>query len=353
VNASSLHESSGRSLALVGAALFAGAAAWSAVTALIAGTAPAPAAGMILGCGVTVGLCWLAGSRWPLLVPAGLVAAAVLLVAMNVETTLRSHPLQGPFGYANATAAFLVQAIIAAVMLIVSARPGAVRILAATATIGFAGVLVVTRSWTAILSLPVVLLLALIVERERGGRAAVMVAAGLFVAALAVTVALGAIRLGTGTGPLDRLVQGTISEGRPQLWHEALSITAARPLVGVGPGAFAVTSPTAASDLDLRWAHNEYLQAGAESGVLGYLLATGIFLWGFAALWMGSPGRIGALGAAALALLGIHASVDYVLHFPAVAVAGAALLGASVGASRLSADLVAPRADPVPTGGLA
>jgi hypothetical protein len=103
------------------------------------------------------------------------------------------------------------------------------------------------------------------------------------------------------------------------------------PLVGVGPGRFAAESPTAASDPDLRQAHNEFLQSGAESGVLGYILIVSLVLWGFAALGTSSERLSGPLAAAGLAILGIHASIDYVLHFPAVALAVAAVVGTGLG----------------------
>jgi len=106
---------------------------------------------------------------------------------------------------------------------------------------------------------------------------------------------------------------------------------------GVGPGRFADASPTASRDPDLRWAHNEFLQSGAESGLPGFVLSVLLFLWGFGALWANAghaanEGFATALGAAALATLGAHASVDYVLHFPAVALAGGALVGSALGA---------------------
>jgi hypothetical protein len=54
-------------------------------------------------------------------------------------------------------------------------------------------------------------------------------------------------------------------------------------------------------------------------------------LWGFASLGATAvPDLVSVLGAVALAALGIHASVDYVLHFPAVPVTASALVGAAM-----------------------
>jgi hypothetical protein len=53
-----------------------------------------------------------------------------------------------------------------------------------------------------------------------------------------------------------------------------------------------------------------------------------VFVWGFARLWVHpAPDVMVALGAASLAALGLHACVDYVLHFPAVPLTAAALVG--------------------------
>ena len=91
----------------------------------------------------------------------------------------------------------------------------------------------------------------------------------------------------------------------------------------VGPGTFAQVDRTARRDADVRWAHNEFLQEGVELGWAGFALLVLLFGWGFARLWvLPAPDIVVALGAASLAALGIHASVDYVLHFPAVPLIG-------------------------------
>jgi peptidoglycan/xylan/chitin deacetylase (PgdA/CDA1 family) len=119
--------------------------------------------------------------------------------------------------------------------------------------------------------------------------------------------------------------------GRRDLWREAYLVMAAHPVTGVGPGGFASTGPGARRDPDLRWAHHEFLQEGAETGAPGLVLLVLAFLWGFARLVAAPPDRVTALGAASLAVLGVHASVDYILHFPAIPAAAAVLLGTAQG----------------------
>lgn len=327
---------------VVGVALLASTAAWAAAAAAAAGSPGGPTVALILVSGLTVVLCRAVSSRQPVLVPTALVAVAVGLMVADPEATFRRGPLQGPFGYANATAAFLVQATIGAFMLVLAARARIVRIAGVIAAAVFVVGVVITRSWTAAILLPVVVASSLVLERTRGARAAIVASAALLLATIVLTIALGA-SVPRGEGALGRVVSGTISEERVALWHDALTLMAAEPLLGVGPVRFASQSPTASADVDLRWAHNEFLQMGAETGIVGFALGVSVFLWGFAALWLGPPGRLAVLAAAALALLGMHASVDYVLHFPAVALAGAALLGTGLGARARSVQRVPAR----------
>lgn len=309
------------------------AATWWVVSGFDEGSRAADSVGLILGVALALTVSWVVATRWPSVVLTGIVGACAAVVLADAEASLRSGPTQGPFGYANATAAFAAQACVAAILLFVVAH-GPLRVIGAIAAIAFVPLVFLTRSWSVALLLPVVLGASLVAERWRGGRAAVALCGGLFVTALAATVVIGAAGVPEEGGPLDRVVDATITEERVALWNDALRIVARHPVLGVGPGGFAFASATAVSDADLGWAHNEFLQAGAEAGLLGYGLAAGLFLWGFAAIGGGSWGRVMAVSAAGLAVLGVHACVDYVLHFPFVAIAGAAVLGAGLGAAR-------------------
>ena len=75
-------------------------------------------------------------------------------------------------------------------------------------------------------------------------------------------------------------------------------------------------------DNDL-WRHAWDLAFSISSALLALL-----FVWGFARLSAGAPpDAVTLLSAASLAALGIHASVDYVMHFPAIPILAAALVG--------------------------
>jgi O-antigen ligase len=197
--------------------------------------------------------------------------------------------------------------------------------------LGFAGIVMVSASIAAtglLLALPVV---ALAATAWRGSRVGVAICAALFGIALVGTIVLGAAyEPGESISGPHRLS----TERRLTLWSEALQITAGRPLLGVGPGRFQAVSPTALADRDARWAHQEFLQVGAETGVVGLVLLVGVFGWGFARLFVGPGDVVTVLGAAALAALGIQACLDYVLHFAPVPIAAALLLGGATSGKR-------------------
>jgi hypothetical protein len=77
---------------------------------------------------------------------------------------------------------------------------------------------------------------------------------------------------------------------------------------------------------------------GAETGVPGLLLLLGLFAWAFAARWIRQPNAVTSLAAVALGALGVQACVDCVLHFPAVPIAAAALVGTGQGFSKRRTD---------------
>ncbi|MGH9283670.1 MAG: O-antigen ligase family protein, partial [Acidimicrobiales bacterium] len=133
-----------------------------------------------------------------------------------------------------------------------------------------------------------------------------------------------------GAGALPARAGEVLDERRVLLWRDAAAIAHRHPIDGSGPGSFAALSPTARRDADARWAHSGFLQQGAEAGAVGMALLLAAFGWGFSRLWQaGMQGAFPALGALALAALGLHASLDYVLHFPAVPLVASALVGAA------------------------
>jgi O-antigen ligase len=307
---------------------------------------------------------------------------------------LRS-PLGPPLGYANANAALFVQAEVAALMLLVlstrlwhRATAGMLAAVFALMPVligsvagsilaaGVAGAAVLRRARWVPAACGLALALAFVATTAAGGLRATRGAPGT---AASDSPAAGAPRSRSTTeailhppGPkqltaVERAVEGN---RRVVLWGEAFSIMAHRPLWGTGPGRFAETAPTALADPDAAWAHNGFLQQGAETGVPGLILVASLFAWALAQTEgvhrRAASGRrragasvqaMQAVGAAGVAALGMHATVDYVLHFPAVTVAGALLAGFAAGHVQLPAgsaadqvqssdELVAGRARP-------
>ena len=284
------------------------------------GGTPGPEVALILGAAVALIAGRLLGLVHRAIVPAAVVAMGAVAVASG--PLIGGGPLDGPFGYRNATGAFFVLATIAALMVAASVPRWWIRVPAILAAVAFA-ILAAVDSAAAGLSLVVIVVALIGLFGSHGVRVSIVVVATLFGVIFAGTMVLGA-----GYKPrLDNVVIHALKGRRLVLWHESLQIIVAHP-GGVGPGRFGEVSRTAMRDPDARWAHNEFLQQGVELGVAGLVILLSIVLWGFARLWVyPSPDMFVGLAAAALAALSIHASVDYVLHFPAVPLAAAALVG--------------------------
>ena len=264
-------------------------------------------------------------------IPLLVVAATAMVAIASADDVLSRAPLSGPFRYANAKGAFFGQAAIAGMMLAAVGRRPWLRSLGAVAAVASAAVPILSATFAAAAFLPLAAV-GVAVRGERTARTVVVVCAGLVALALATSVALAVTYRPSGrVGTLDRFVDETLTERRVMLWHEGWVLLREHPVTGVGPGRFRVESPIARSDPDARWAHQEFLEAGAETGVLGLVALAGVFAWGFARLAASpTPGRATALGAVALASLGVQSCVDYVLHFPVVPLMTAALVGVGV-----------------------
>jgi O-antigen ligase len=317
----------------MGVLLFGAAAAWATIAAAAAGTAPGPMVVSILVTGLALGVSWAVAVRWPTPALAALVVGALLLVAADPASVVGSDATHGPLGYANASAALYGVAAIAALLLALQVRTPLALAMAALAGVLFVWIIILLGSSAVVLLVPAVVVAAIVATRIRGARAAVVVCGLVFVGALVATHIVGATQIGIGNGVADRTIRGALSIDRVLLWHEAIEITALEPFLGVGPGNFASSSSIARSDSDLQWAHHEFLQAGAEMGIPGYVLVVALFAWGFAALWMTANGMLTAIAAAGLAIVGVHATIDYILHFPAVPLAIAVVVGTVIGGS--------------------
>jgi hypothetical protein len=267
------------------------------------------------------------------------VAAGAAWVAWRWRGSLASGPLDGPFGYRNATGAFLAQGAIAALMAGASMRrrwPVAIGI---GLGVGL-GSLAAAASTAAVASLALAPLSLLAVRGAKGARAAIVICGVAFATVLTVTIWLGGLHdPGTvPTGAAALVAEAGVTERRLDLWHEALSLLREHP-GGAGVGAFAVESPTARSDPDAMFAHHEFLERGAELGWTGFVLTIGLFVWALLRLFsVPHADVVTVLAAAAIAGLGIHASVDYVLRTPHVVVAAAAVLGTGIAVPRSRGD---------------
>ena len=139
----------------------------------------------------------------------------------------------------------------------------------------------------------------------------------------------------------------TASSNRYDYWRVAAKTWEARPLEGVGAGAFAVPwyerrhIPENITD-----AHSWEFGALAETGAVGFLLLVGAFVLPLVALARNRR-RAGsfvsaAFGGATVFFL-LSASLDWLLRIPAVALAGFLVLGAAAAASAGEMTLVRGR----------
>jgi O-antigen ligase len=309
-----------RGLILAIAAPFAAAIAWTFVAAIASGGSPWPTVLLLAGCAATVAVAAILASYRPAMVAGLAVAVAAVIALVDVEGTFSAHPLAGPFGYVNARASFFALAAAAGLMLAVTGGPRAT-IVGVVAALVFALVPFEARSWAAaaLLLLP---LLALAAGRRGQARRVVPAFGALLVLAIAASAVAGAAAGRGASGPIER---------RTALWHDAIAIAADHPVFGVGPGGFADVSPVARRDADTARAHNEYLQAAAELGIPGAIAVVAIFAWTLRLLGRNPVSRWALVAASAVAMTGLHAVVDYVLHEPAVALMTAAIAGAGIG----------------------
>jgi O-antigen ligase len=261
-----------------------------------------------------------------------LIPAAVVILGYSVfihpPTEALGYLGGGEFlGYTNAKAAFFVQAAFGAAVIVATVRSPLVAVLSIPAIALFVLVPIHARSLGGFLS-SLLLIPGLVIGMVgRAHRPTIL---------LAVVLAFGAIgsslflarefavdpESGLGNRFADRLA------GRAEVWADSYRLLRDHPGFGVGPGGFAENSPTAVDDQDMRWAHNGFLQQGAETGVLGVALLVGLVAWVFFALWRAgtAPAAVAALAVSSLV---IHACADYLFHFPLLPAISAGLAGSA------------------------
>ena len=131
-------------------------------------------------------------------------------------------------------------------------------------------------------------------------------------------VLAAAALLGSGLlprlGSLLSLGDSYSLNGRLLYWKDALRMLSRRPL-GLGRGGYYYLQTLEQTGIyTVRHAHNEYIQAALEGGVLCGVLLLGLLLC-FFLFRRDVPVREGA----AVCLIGLHALVDFDLQYPAVA----------------------------------
>jgi len=305
----------------LGLALAVALAGWTVLAAISVGGRPWGTVALGAAVALSYGVGRLTASLRPILVPAAVTAiggAAVVFLPFEVFTGKAVTPV---LGYANAKAAFFVVASAAALMFAMVAGRRVLRVSALVAAVVFAVVPLVAQARAATLVAAALPVAAVVAARQISGRLVSALAAVTLVAAVASTVVVGAL---DRAEPADFL-----GERRVALWDEAFDLMIEHPVVGVGPGRFGSESMTARSDPDARPAHHAFLEHGAETGIPGLVLLLGLFLWGLLRLaGTGDPGR-GVLAATALSALGVLACFDSLLHFPALPITVAALVGSA------------------------
>lgn len=333
VSGSGLLATVGRSIGDgAGLLLASGLVAWTSLSALATdgeGRDAAAVAATVALAAVAYTLGRAVGTRVRWLVPAAVAGAVLAATLADRLSVPGGRP--GVLGYSNASAQLDVQGFAAALVVVAVVGLRAWSIPAVIAALALAAATIRSDSVAAslLLTLPAAALMVALLGRP--SRALLAGLGGLVVAAIVGTIILGAFDEVPGDDEFaDPLIEATLSGRRIDLWHDALLMTVEHPIVGVGPGRFQVESPTARADVDARWAHHGFLQMAAETGVPGFVLLAGLFGWGFVRLGLvEGPDGPALVAGAALAALGIHACVDYVLHFPVLSIATSAVVGAA------------------------
>jgi O-antigen ligase len=271
--------------------------------------------------------------------------ASVLMTVVLVSLAVGAHaiPVDRPgaqvlettlLGYLNADAAWAVQGMALAALVLVASGSGWLRV-AAAVVLGLLGLQpALTGSWVAVVGGMLVLLALLLARRDRVAARAATAGLVVVTGVVATTAALGLAHLGEpdATDPAARV----LTERRIDLWADAVRISGDHPVTGVGAGGFEETSPTARASRDTKPAHSTWLEAAAELGLPGALLLLALALWPFTALGTGPPAVVGAAAWTAFLL---HASVDYVSRSEAVVVLAAFVVGLATDLRRARAGM--------------
>lgn len=298
-----------------------------------AGGRPGPELALIAAVAGAFVLGRCAGSwRATRIAAAAAVAAAVTLAVLAAPDGLSGRPLAGPLGYGNANGALCTLGVTGLLLAVLTFRRTSVRLAGTVLAAGLVYAAHRTGSQAATaLSSAVVGLAAVLAARPSWGRAVPLLTALAVAGGIAATVGLALVPRDAGSGGP---VVEALSDRRVVLWSESLDLVRREPLLGVGADRFSAEAPTAAADADAGWAHSAWLQQAAETGLPGGLLLCAVGVTTVLATRRATRSRAwgasAAVGAAGVGAVLVQASIDYVLHFPAVAVLTALLIGLAV-----------------------
>ncbi len=205
-----------------------------------------------------------------------------------------------------------------------------------------------------LLVLGLIMATALVCSRSRMGIASMLVAllavgmtlalrgrerafAGAAVILAGVTLLLFA--QGGAAAPVMSRFLGTLDEfrggvGRAQIWGQTVEMARAFPAVGVGLGAFPHVFPmfrTSGEGIAVNHAHNDYLEFGAEAGLVGCAVILGALILLLRSV-LSRPAKplnshVGYAAAVGVAAIALHSLTDFNLAIPANAFTLSCLLG--------------------------
>jgi O-antigen ligase len=184
----------------------------------------------------------------------------------------------------------------------------------------------------------VVLVVGLVASRSRGGLLAFLVSLAMLPLAFGrlrkAALPVGLVLLvALGFADLRPIQQGFLTRGvqnsRLVLWGDVLPMVRSFPLFGTGMNAFGTAYPRHQHVLKSEWigqAHNEYLQALTDTGLIGAVLFLTLLFSVLRGAWQtaaASPFDAGVLGS--LLALAVHNVVDFNWQIPANAATYVAL----------------------------
>lgn len=313
---------------LAGLALVGVAATWLLVVGGITDTDASGLVALLAAAAVVYGAARLSAHVHPLLVPAAIVGIVSALWIAAPDGLFNREPDAYPLGYANANGELLIHAAAAALLIGAAVRTRSARVTAGAAAVVLGVAPFAFGSLAAGFLGLTVLAIGLGAPKEHAGRATIAALAILFGLVLVTTIVAAAVY--EPRASVTDLVTDPIGERRVALWNESLDLMRGAPGSGIGFGRFEHESAMAGAEEDIRWVPNAFLEQGAEAGIAGLVLTTLLVAWGFARLYVASgPGQMRAIGAASWGALGMHACMDYTLHFAALPLVAVAILGAA------------------------